>query len=150
MPPQLVHTSPLPAFPLSGLSGPACEGPAEPKRCPQTRTPRCGGTCPSNVHPPPLQAPWPGFEVVQEIVCSQKSWMNPAEKLPKRRRDAWLQWWSTSLRLRAGVSVPLTRSNLRADRRGRRGLGQITLKDSHLLLLDANYKTQAFIFNTHF
>ena len=60
VPPRPAHTSPQPACPAQGLSGPGCGGPAGPRGCLQTRKPTCGGTAPSGGHPSPLQPPGSG------------------------------------------------------------------------------------------
>lgn len=111
VPPQQVHTSPLPVSPSSGLSGPACGDPAEQRDCPQTRTPVCGGTSLSNVHLPPLQILGPGLEA-WVVIRDQKVCGSLEEKTRGMQPDVWLQWPSMSLCLKAGVSALLTRSSL--------------------------------------
>lgn len=118
VPLQQAHTSPLPVCPLSDPSGPACGGLTEPRGCPQTRIPECGGTSLSNVHQPPLQIPKPGLGA-RVAIHDRRARGSLAGKTPERPPDAWLPWQSTSLCLKAGVSAPSTRSSLWENKKKR-------------------------------
>lgn len=116
VPLQPVHTSLPPVSPVSGLSGSTYVGPAELRRCPQTRTPECGGTSVLGGHLLPLQTRWPGFGACL-MMLDRMVWGSLAERLPERPPGVWPQWSSRSLCLKAGGSVPPTRSSLWGGKR---------------------------------
>lgn len=84
VPPQRARTTPRPAFPSPGPGGPSCGGWIEPRACPRTRTPECGGTLLPCGHLPPLQTLglglWPGLGAH----CGLRVQQSLAKKTPER------------------------------------------------------------------